>query len=178
MIEHANYVGNFNKHNNPHSNKYNLGWRNHPNFSWSNNQNVMRPPNNPSQEKKSPLEEALMQLTTNTNNFMTEMRTSLQNQNASIQNLEVQISQLANQLNGRPQGNLPSTTEVNPIEHCKAITLKSGKELFEPIKKEKIVKENREALPTSVPANKKTIEELKSQLLPPSKVVPNISYPQ
>ena len=32
-------------------------------------------------------------------------------------------------LTGRQQGNLPSTTEINPKEQCKAITLRSGKEV-------------------------------------------------
>lgn len=47
---------------------------------------------------------------------MAETRTNFQNQNAIIQSLEVQLSQLANQLNGRLQGNLPSTSKINPKE--------------------------------------------------------------
>jgi hypothetical protein len=35
-------------------------------------------------------------------------------------------------LTGRQQGNLPNTTEIYPKEQCKAITLRSGKEV-EPI---------------------------------------------
>ena len=46
--------------------------------------------------------------------------------------MEVQVGQLANMLTGRQQGNLPSTTEINRKEQCKAITLRSGKEV-EPI---------------------------------------------
>ena len=46
-------------------------------------------------------------------------------------NLEVQMGQMANMMNKRPQGTLPSTSEVNPRregkEHCKAITLRIGK---------------------------------------------------
>ena len=38
-------------------------------------------------------------------------------------------------INTRPQGALPSTTEVNPKEHCQAIMLKSGKEVEQPIRK-------------------------------------------
>nr|XP_027068449.1 uncharacterized protein LOC113693886 [Coffea arabica] len=37
-----------------------------------------------------------------------------------------------NTVNNRNQGDLPSKTEVNPREHVKAITLRSGKELGEP----------------------------------------------
>ena len=59
------------------------------------------------------------------------MRTSLNDQVAQLRNLEVQMSQMASLFNERQQGNLPSTSEVNPTrdgkEHNKAITLRSGK---------------------------------------------------
>ena len=61
------------------------------------------------------------------------MRTSLSNQTAQLRNLEVQMGQMASLLNKRPHDNLLSASEVNPrkegIEHYKAITLRSGKEL-------------------------------------------------
>ncbi|XP_071917169.1 uncharacterized protein [Coffea arabica] len=47
-------------------------------------------------------------------------------------NVEIQLEQLANAVNNRNQGDLPSKTEVNPREHVKAITLRSGKEVGEP----------------------------------------------
>ncbi|XP_062080093.1 uncharacterized protein LOC133784817 [Humulus lupulus] len=50
-------------------------------------------------------------------------------------NLEMQVGQLANMLQSRPQGNLPSNTEVNPKEQCNAISLRSGKKLEESVKK-------------------------------------------
>ncbi|KAJ6676967.1 hypothetical protein OIU85_010176 [Salix viminalis] len=80
-------------------------------------------------KEKSKLEEAMTQLANNTSRFMTEINTNLQNQAALIRNLEVQVAQLANMLMGRQQGNLPSTTKINPKEQCKAITLRSGKEM-------------------------------------------------
>lgn len=43
--------------------------------------------------------------------------------------MEVQIGQIANAINSRSQGNLPSKTEVNPKEQCKAVILRSGKTL-------------------------------------------------
>ena len=59
------------------------------------------------------------------------MRTSLNNQVAQHRNLEVQMGQMASLFNERQQGNLPSTSEVNPTrdgkEHNKAITLRCGK---------------------------------------------------
>ncbi|XP_062114164.1 uncharacterized protein LOC133825202 [Humulus lupulus] len=56
----------------------------------------------------------------------------IQSQAASLRNLEIQLGQLANELRNRQQGTLPSDTE-NPRkdckEHCKAVTLRSGKNL-------------------------------------------------
>ncbi|XP_062075567.1 uncharacterized protein LOC133779647 [Humulus lupulus] len=56
----------------------------------------------------------------------------IQSQAASLRNLENQVGQLANELRNRPHGTLPSDTE-NPRsigkEHCKAVTLRNGKEL-------------------------------------------------
>ena len=37
------------------------------------------------------------------------------------------MSQISSLLSNRPQGSLPSNTEVNPKEHIKAITLRNGK---------------------------------------------------
>ena len=129
--EQVNQVGEINRQrNNPYSNTYNPGWRNHPNFSWSNTQNVQRPPPGfPAQEKKINLEDVLTQLTMSTTQFMTETRTQFQNQQASIQNLEVQVGQLANVISGRNHGVFPSQPEVNPKnqEQAKAITLCNGK---------------------------------------------------
>ncbi|VVA39373.1 PREDICTED: LOW QUALITY PROTEIN, partial [Prunus dulcis] len=52
------------------------------------------------------------------------------NQQASIQNLEVQVGQLANVISGRNHGVFPSQPEVNPKnqEQSKAITLRKGKQ--------------------------------------------------
>ncbi|XP_027166366.1 uncharacterized protein LOC113766367 [Coffea eugenioides] len=46
-------------------------------------------------------------------------------------NVEVQLGQIANVVNNHNQGDLPSKIEVNPREHVKAITLRSGKEVGE-----------------------------------------------
>ena len=45
------------------------------------------------------------------------------------QNLDKQMGQLTKSINSHTQGNLPSKTEVNPKEHCKAVILRSGKQL-------------------------------------------------
>ncbi|XP_060181589.1 uncharacterized protein LOC132611190 [Lycium barbarum] len=53
----------------------------------------------------------------------------MENQNSTLKNLEIQLSQLAAIVSGKIQGPLPSNTEKNPKEHLKAINLRSGKNL-------------------------------------------------
>ena len=141
----------FRQQNNSYSNTYNPGWKSHPNFSWNNNKNIQKPPppgfqQNQQQppEKKSSLEDALtqlsmttQQLSMTTQQFITKAESTFQNQVASIKNLETQVGQLANMMNTRPQGALPSNTKQNPKgrEQVKAITLRNGRELEEPIEK-------------------------------------------
>ncbi|XP_062100421.1 uncharacterized protein LOC133806320 [Humulus lupulus] len=64
--------------------------------------------------------------------YIVKNEAMIQSQATSLRNLENQVGQLANELRNRPHGTLPSDTE-NPRnvskEHCKAITLRSGKEL-------------------------------------------------
>ncbi|XP_062088434.1 uncharacterized protein LOC133794996 [Humulus lupulus] len=145
LMEQVNIMGNFNRQaNSPFSNPFNQGWRNQPNFAWRNNkgpqqiqqpmlqappQALLQPPLLPvAQEKTNELQVALLTLTNSQSQFMTETR-------SSIRNLEMQVGQLANMLQSRPQGNFPSNTEVNPKEQCNAISLRSGKKLEESVKK-------------------------------------------
>ena len=69
--------------------------------------------------------------------FENETRTSLNNQAAQLQNLEVQMGQMASLLSERQRGNFPSTSKINPRrkgkEHCKVVTLRSGKMLEQSI---------------------------------------------
>ncbi|XP_062113737.1 uncharacterized protein LOC133824778 [Humulus lupulus] len=56
----------------------------------------------------------------------------IQSQATSLRNLEIQLGQLANELRNRPQGPFPSDTESprkDGKEHCKAFTLRSGKNM-------------------------------------------------
>ncbi|XP_030923206.1 uncharacterized protein LOC115950098 [Quercus lobata] len=57
---------------------------------------------------------------------------AIQNNSASIHNLEVQIDQLSSMLTERTAGTLPSNTVTNPKEHAKAISLRSGRTYEEP----------------------------------------------
>jgi hypothetical protein len=120
----------------PYSDTYNPGWRDHPNLNYATRppipQNFQFRPNVQQQTQPSSsrpgmsLEDIVKSLATNTQQFQQETRTS-------IQNLEIQMSQLATSL-GRleSQGKLPSQTEVNPKQNASAITLRSGTELPEP----------------------------------------------
>ena len=70
--------------------------------------------------------------------LMQNQSAMIQSHAASLRNLENHMGQLANALNSRPQGSFPSDTE-NPKregkEHCKAITLRNGREIEQPIAK-------------------------------------------
>lgn len=79
------------------------------------------------------MEDLLRQYMTQNDNIIQSQTTLIQCQAAAIRNLETQVGHLANLLNNRPQGTLPSDTEVNPRKEGKeqimAITLRSGKEV-------------------------------------------------
>ncbi|KAL4597574.1 hypothetical protein ACB092_11G000200 [Castanea dentata] len=122
----ANYVSNYQCQNNPYLNTYNPGWRNHPNFSWSNNQGQAKQPQQfPQQEKKLTLEDMFM-------HYLQKTYVAIQNNPASIRNLEVQIGQLSSMLTERTARTLASNTVTNPKEHIKAISLRSGRTYEEP----------------------------------------------
>ncbi|XP_022892010.1 uncharacterized protein LOC111406878 [Olea europaea var. sylvestris] len=53
------------------------------------------------------------------------------NLGATVKNLEVQIGQIATAIQSQQKGQFPSDIEVNPREHCNAITLRSGKAVEE-----------------------------------------------
>ena len=154
-LEQAQYIARYNQQQqNPYvgNNFQGQGWRNNQNFPWKNTQNSGQPmqSNIQPKEKKVDLEEALAHMMTSHTAFMNETKanfqnqaqqlqnqsTQLQNQGAQLRNLEVQMGQMATMLSERPQGSLPSTSEVNPRgegkEHCKAITLRSGREVAAP----------------------------------------------
>ncbi|KAL4306280.1 hypothetical protein AHAS_Ahas16G0162500 [Arachis hypogaea] len=53
----------------------------------------------------------------------TEPLSFMQETIASIQNLEVQVDHLSKRIPERPPNTLPSNTEVNPREECKALIM-------------------------------------------------------
>jgi hypothetical protein len=136
--------------------------------------NPAMPSSSEHMKEKSKLEEAMTQLANNTSRFMTETNTNLQNQAASIQNLEVQVGQLANMLTGRQQGTLPSTTEINPKEQCKAITLRSGKEVEQTVGNKSVGREEEEQVATPF-QNMKKSDPLPE---PTQEILQRIPFPQ
>ncbi|KAA3450187.1 F-box/LRR-repeat protein 13-like [Gossypium australe] len=66
---------------------------------------------------------------------ITRTEAIIQGNSSSIRAFEAQLGQFASNLNTRPPSSLPSDTK-NPSpmgeEHCKAITLRSGKQTDEP----------------------------------------------
>ena len=75
---------------------------------------------------------------------------------------------MANAINMRNQGELPSKTETNPCEHVKAITLRSGKELSGPTKerKEEQVEGNKEENDEEAEDKKEMKEAIPIPLVP------------
>ncbi|KAD4586318.1 hypothetical protein E3N88_23919 [Mikania micrantha] len=56
-----------------------------------------------------------------------QFENELRSQGSAIRGIENQMGQIAKLLADREKGKLPSNTETNPKEHCKAVTLRSGK---------------------------------------------------
>ncbi|MED6214199.1 hypothetical protein PIB30_100628 [Stylosanthes scabra] len=77
---------------------------------------------------------------------MDETRVNFRNQEAAIRNLEIQVVQIAKQLNERPPNTFPSDTIPNPKEECKAIRVIEMEETLEvqvevPTEKSEIIAE-------------------------------------
>ncbi|XP_062080137.1 uncharacterized protein LOC133784885 [Humulus lupulus] len=186
-MEQVQAIGNFPRpSNNPYSMSYNPGWWNHPNFSWTTGQGSQkqfqqnqpqypRPP--PGFYQQQPVRPAQQQMQAKQDGqadvltqFMTETR-------SSIWSLETQIGQLAMLMENRAQGNLPSTTEVNPKgnpnEQCQAITLRSGT-VYEGTSVEKRIEQKQDQQAPNV-EDKKTCEEKVKEIPPAREVVPPVS---
>ncbi|KAH9783362.1 hypothetical protein KPL71_009280 [Citrus sinensis] len=142
----VNYVGNFNRqpHNNPYSKTYNPDWKQHPNFSWSNqNRNAPalnglsrntqpQPPgfHQQSQGQKHISQDPITSLEVLIKEYIAKNEAIVQSQAVSLRNLENQMGQLAIAMSSKTQGCLPSNTEDprrESKEHCKVISLRSGK---------------------------------------------------
>ncbi|XP_071905800.1 uncharacterized protein [Coffea arabica] len=141
-VTQVQFVNNYNRNapNNPYSNTYNPGWRNHPNFGGKDQGNQQRPtnppgfqPRQPHAETKPSWEIAVEKLAKVTSDRFERVEGRLDQLTTMYRNVEVQIGQIASSLNNRNQGELPSKTEVNPKEQVQAITLRSGRQLEDPL---------------------------------------------
>jgi len=163
-----------------YSNTYNPGWKDHPNLRYGNassqqfqqqtrpfpqvqqnrqqflQQVPTQPPRQQIQQQylqqgasstEPSLEDLMKQMATNNIQFQ-------KNVNASIQDLQTQIGQLAttvNQLKSQGSGQIPSQPLINPKGNVSSITLRSGRELVannlpqQASKKQDLEKKNRPA---------------------------------
>lgn len=105
---------------------------------------------------------------------MTKTETTLENQAASIQNLEVQVGHMVKVLTEGQQSSLPRSTEINPKEQVMVITLQSEGKLMEPNNNME------EALQMEASSSKSQSKELSSpkKYVPPLPYMPPISFPQ
>jgi hypothetical protein len=176
---------NFNYRPNHLPTHYHPGLRNHENFSYANNRNVLQPPpgfNQQAVEKKPSVEDLLSTFIVETRGRFNKdearldnIETHCNNMNATMKSLEVQIGQLANAVKGQSSGNFPSDTEPNPKDHCKAITLRSGKEVEAPKPQEDKTKEEEvESEQLKESARPKSISFSDN----PPLITPTLPYPQ
>ncbi|XP_031392181.1 uncharacterized protein LOC116204239 [Punica granatum] len=103
--------------------------------------------------------------------YMQKTDTMLQNQQATIRNLEGQISQISQQLSNRPSGSLPSNTEENP-KGVNVIMLRSGKELDTVNRKAQTQEESPEK-----DKGKQKVEEPRQKSLGVKPYVPPVPFP-
>ena len=118
---------------------YRLGLCNHENFSYANPRNSLQPPSWFQQlvvEKKPSIEVLLSTFIVETrgrfNKYeeqLDNIETYYTNMNASMKSLEMQLGQIANEINNQSKGKFPSDTEQNPSDQCKAITTRNGKQV-------------------------------------------------
>ncbi|XP_010542230.1 PREDICTED: uncharacterized protein LOC104815514 [Tarenaya hassleriana] len=126
MHEDVSYVAN-----NPYSNTYNPGNQSQPRNAYQ-HQNPApqhyRAPRQPQQNFGLPPSQSQGQEA-----IRTEMREHQQKTDAHLKLVDNQIAQLAASVPSRPEGSLSGNPEANPREHCNAVSLRSGKELANPV---------------------------------------------
>ena len=121
--------------------------------------------------------------------LLKEISGRLADNEAYCRDLGKQMSQLAREMQDRPQGSLPSNTEQNPRggsrESAKAITLRGGKTVEQPIPKvippqpAQVSNESGEVSnPDSVPNPPPIVHTTERTIDPPKPYVPKLPYPQ
>ncbi|XP_042405116.1 uncharacterized protein LOC121995443 [Zingiber officinale] len=212
QVEQVDAINNYAQkpNNNPYSNTYNPGWRNHPNFSYRNNQNQSGQNNYGAsggfqQEKKSNLEvmmenfiatqskqnDEYRQHMVESNRKHSETAEAISQISGKIDNLANHTKMLENQLAqvtdspSRVPGRFSGRPETNPVEHCNAITLRSGKRVNELKDNPKLFPDREEhdqdvVISTPVPISERSSSEQHACQKSPhlEKYVPPIPFPQ
>ncbi|XP_040996048.1 uncharacterized protein LOC121242223 [Juglans microcarpa x Juglans regia] len=185
--EQVQYINNrsYNYRGNPMPNYYHAGLRNHENLSYRNTKNVLQSPlgfDSQQSEKKMSLEDTMIPFVEETNarfkktdSRVDNNETHCSNMGATIKNIEVQIGQLATTVNAQQRGTFPSNAKVNPREQCKAITLRSGRELERSPSKE--TNSTPTAANNSQSKNKVEEKEIVEDALRETNMLPAISFP-
>ncbi|KAL8514571.1 hypothetical protein ACS0TY_013602 [Phlomoides rotata] len=137
------------------SSSYNPNFKHHENFSYGNQKAAVqfppgfnpgaKLPNNEGRPSPDELLELMFEKMKENEVKMDEFIKATNNQ---IKTLEHQMGQMASNLGQQHQkGKFPSTTEMNPREHCKAIKLRSGTRYdgpSNPLDEEEVVQEEKE----------------------------------
>ncbi|XP_074570607.1 uncharacterized protein LOC141827292 [Curcuma longa] len=105
LYEQCDAVGAFNQRNNPYSNTY-----------------------NPASEEVSDTQK-ILKLLEKLQGDMVKINEKLDDHDKRMKMQETQIAQISSSLSSRTVGDLPGKPEFNPMEHCKAIELRSGRTL-------------------------------------------------
>ncbi|XP_042441411.1 uncharacterized protein LOC122026754 [Zingiber officinale] len=137
-------LGPMQRQNNPYSNTYNPGWRNHPNFSYWNNQDqgpahqTYQPEQQTHQQQQpmqlSKIEKMLEEALSEQKEMRSEIKQLTQRLENSEKHQKMQDSQIAQiaQPVLRAQGTFPGKPDLNPVEHCNRIELRSGRTVGNP----------------------------------------------
>ncbi|XP_042404760.1 uncharacterized protein LOC121994954 [Zingiber officinale] len=138
------------RQNNPYSNTYNSGLKGHPNFSYRNNQEQgsstgARPSYQSGQQsyqqqqptqgyQLSKLEKMLKEVISGQHELKQEIKMLNQRMDSSEKYQKMQDSQIAQiaSSSSRALGHFPGKPDVNPMEHCNRIKLRSGRTLGDP----------------------------------------------
>ncbi|XP_073031335.1 uncharacterized protein [Primulina eburnea] len=113
-----------------------------------------------------------------TESRLDSMETHIGNMGATMKSLETQIGQLDNALRDQNRGQFLSNTEVNPKEQCKAVTLRSGKELEVQSPKKMVESEKSVEDVEFEVITENTVEDSKTKVVQPPAFKPAIPYAQ
>ncbi|KAL8503567.1 hypothetical protein ACS0TY_022342 [Phlomoides rotata] len=109
------------------SSSYNPNFKNHENFSYANQKAAVQFPLGFNPGAKLPNNEGRPSQDDAMEAMFKKMEEFMKGTSNQIKTLEHQVGQLASTVGEQHQkGKFPSTTEINPREHCKAIKLRSG----------------------------------------------------